>query len=153
MRTIIGLLVICTLSLLSCERSVEKAVPANADDLVGTWKLVEPSYKGEVTLKLTLLPPIPTVFTAASLYEAIGQGPVNTYFTKLMVPQKAPANQMEVESIGTTEIAGPTEAMQFEQMYYVNLKNVNRYELTDQGRLRLYYAGSQSGELVYEKTK
>ena len=149
MRTIIILLVACFSLAFSCERDTEEVLPANTGDLTGSWKLTEPASSYKITL-------IVERNTKTSGYGLTGQSSVNQYFATAPDPNlifSSTPNPLLIESLGSTKIAGSADAMQFEQTYFNNLRNVNRYELTTQNRLRLYYGGSQAGVLVYEKTK
>lgn len=150
MKTILLFVASLVAMAFSCERNDETVVALSASTakLDGTWKLVEPATPYTITLELNAIPVNATVLTAARMYEATGKAPVNSYFTKLTQPKPAESDQVVVDGIGSTKIAGPTEAMQAEQTYFTNLKNVTRYELTTQNRLRLYHSG---GMLVYEK--
>ncbi|OIN57109.1 META domain-containing protein [Arsenicibacter rosenii] len=136
----------------SCERNDETVVALSAATakLDGTWKLVEPATPYTITLELNLMPATATALTASNVYEATGKAPINSYFTKLTQPKPAESDQVIVDGIGSTKVGGPAEVMQAEQTYFTNLKNVTRYELTTQNRLRLHHS---SGVLVYEKIK
>ncbi len=136
--------VVALLLCIGCNRE-ETVKPANAQALLEAWKLIEPSaYKvtlviepGAQTLQLPSVP----------RFNLSGESSVNQY--KSSFSYQAPAQpEIIVTSISTTEKAGSTEAMQFEQTYYANLRAVNRFELTDKNQLRFYYP---SGVLVYEK--
>ncbi|MBD2752182.1 META domain-containing protein [Spirosoma validum] len=130
-----------------CER--EKPVeptPTSVQDLVGTWTLVEPNaYK--VTLVIDPIPQTTQLPSPLPTFNLSGESAVNQY-NSVLTYQASNQSQIAISPIGSTKKAGPSEAMQFEQTYYTNLKAVNRYELTNQNRLRFYYDG---GVLVYEK--
>lgn len=95
------------------------------------------------------MPPV-TAFTAIQVSKAGGKAAVNGYSTHLSIPSN-PSHDVSVGEILTTLISGSTEAMQFERTYLASLQAVNRFELTNQNRLRLFYKGPQPGVLVYEK--
>lgn len=150
MKTIIILLIACVSMAFSCERSTEEVAPADSSKLVGSWKLVEPASNYQVTLL------IDHDKTQTSNFSLTGQSSVNQYFASVPDPNlifSSTPNSFVIQQVGATKIAGPVEAMQFEQTYFDNLRNVKRYELTNQNRLRLYYEGASSGMLVYEKAK
>lgn len=138
-----------TLILGAC-RPDETIAPASAEQLAGEWRLVEPASSVGVTLRLTRQMPLATEFTAAIRFQVDGQSTVNRYLSGLAI-SNATSRSVSVEPINSTKMAGAPEAMQFEQTYFANLKNVNRYELTNTNRLRLYYEGAKPGVLVYEK--
>ena len=120
------------LTFLACEPKQEEAVPAYIDKLTGEWQLVDPSSPYVVTLRIGERIP--------SGYALSGSAPVNTYLGTVADPgliftsEKFP---FLVRDLANTEIAGPAEAMQVEQSYFVNLRAAYRYELTNQNRLRL----------------
>lgn len=136
------------MSFSGCERE-EAIQPVNVDGLVGNWKLVEPG-SFEVTLVIE-----PVVQTWEKLPVQVlglsGKSAVNTYNSSLSYKDRSKP-EITISAIGATKMAGSSEAMQFEQTYFASLKAVNRYELTSNNRLRLYYNGAQTGTLVYEKT-
>lgn len=145
---ILSIVALVLMSFSGCEREGTTA-PADVMQLIGNWKLVEPASKYDVTLELTVsstanTPPNVTPF------DSRGQSAVNTYGTLLTASNDG---VMSVGPIGSTEIAGPPEAMQFEQTYYANLQAVKRYELTGQNRLQLFYDGEKTGVLTYERIK
>jgi hypothetical protein len=148
-----GLVAIAVLlmSFSSCER--EKAVEpkvVNSDDVkqvLGNWRLVQPASGFAPTLAIDV--DQYSGGTASGIYslKLTGKAAVNSYFTSARLINWQ-TGSVEVENIGTTKMGGSGEAMQFEQLYYANLKAVTRYELTDKNQLRFYYDG---GVLVYEK--
>ena len=146
-----GLLVgIVTLlmSFSGCERE-EVNQPVNIAGLVGNWKLIEPG-SFDVTL---VIEPVAQTWEKlpVQLLGLSGKSAVNTYNSSLSCKDRSKP-EIIISEIGATKMAGSSEAMQFEKAYFANLKAVNRYELTSNNRLRLYYDGMQPGTLVYEKT-
>ncbi|GAB4042579.1 META domain-containing protein [Spirosoma jeollabukense] len=146
-----GLLVgIVTLlmSFSGCERE-EVVQPVNINELIGEWKLVEP---GSFNVTLVIDPVAQTLqLPSVPRLNLSGKSLVNTYNSSLSYKDNKPS-EITISEISATQMAGSSEAMQFEQTYFANLKAVNRYELTSNNRLRLYYDGAQTGTLVYEKT-
>lgn len=136
-----------TMSFTGCERE-EAVTVANANEVAGSWKLVEPTSQYTVTLELAVDPGASTIPGVTPL-KATGKAPVNSYFANASASE---TGSFDVAQIGSTKMAGPAEAMSFEQTYFNHLQAVNRFELTDQKRLRLYYSGDRPGVLVYEKT-
>ena len=128
------------MSFSGCERG-EATQPVNVDGLAGDWKLVEPGSFVQTWEKLPL-----------QIFNLSGKSAVNTYNSTLSYKDRSKP-EITVSEIGATKMAGSSEAMQFEQIYFASLKAVNRYELTSNNHLRLYYDGTQTGTLVYEKTK
>lgn len=143
---LIAAIVFASTGFSSCER--EKPVepsPTKAQELIGTWTLVEPNtYKVTLVIDPTAqtmqLPSLPT-------FNLSGESAVNQY-NSVLTYQASDPSQIAISPIGSTKRAGSTEAMQFEQTYYTNLKAVNRYKLINQNRLTFYYDG---GVLVYQK--
>lgn len=129
----------------SCER--EKVVePTNARDLIGNWKLVD---SGSYQVTLVIEPVIQTwEKSLVQQFNLSGESAVNLYNSVLSYKAQDQPD-ISIAPVSSTKRAGPAEAMQFEQLYYTNLKTVNRYELTDKNRLKFYYPG---GVLLYEKT-
>ncbi|WP_234736293.1 META domain-containing protein [Tellurirhabdus bombi] len=140
-----------------CERNEEAVIPSDASKLAGKWKLVGPSSAYTVTLQLTTDSTVVTIPEVLA-YQLNGRSSVNSYFSKgtfahLSETGNPNQGQASVGVIGATKMAGPPEAMQFETAYFNNLKAVNRFELTNQNRLKLFYGGEQPGVLTYERTK
>lgn len=138
----------CT-ALSGCKR--EKAIdPVNLNDLNGTWRLVQPtsSYNSTLVLEMTISHPILPVTSTG--FRASGKAAVNAYSTLLGISLGG-SYKISVGEITTTFVGGSTEAVQFERTYLASLQAVNRFELTNQNRLRLYYTSPQLGLLVYEK--
>lgn len=136
------------MSFSGCDR--EAAVePVNVDQLLGSWKLVEP---GSYDVTLVIEPIVQTwEKLPVQLFGLSGKSAVNTYNSSLYYTDRSkPA--ITISAIGATKMAGSSNAMQFEQAYFANLKAVNRYKLTSKNKLRLYYDSTQTGMLVYEKT-
>jgi len=134
------------LASLACETKQEEAVPAYIDSLIGNWQLVEPSSPYVVTLRIGE--------RNERGFALSGSAPVNTYSGSVADPGlifTSEKNPFQVRELTNTEIAGPADAMQFEQSYFVNLRAAYRYELTNQNRLRLYYRGAPDGVYVYER--
>ena len=134
--------------LLMAQCSQEKReVAPNIAKLVGTWKLVEPDSAYAVTLALALdtaNPPNDIVH-----FKANGKSAINTYNGFLSA---AVDGLMVVTSVGSTKMGGSPDALTAEQAYLTNLRNVVRYELPTDSRLRLYYGGQKSGVLTYSRT-
>ena len=137
------------MSFSGCERG-EATQPVNIDGLAGDWKLVEP---GSFDVTLVIEPVVQTwEKLPLQIFNLSGKSAVNTYNSTLSYKDRSKP-EITVSEIGATKMAGSSEAMQFEQIYFASLKAVNRYELTSNNHLRLYYDGAQTGTLVYEKTK
>ncbi|CAN5317201.1 hypothetical protein BH09BAC4_BH09BAC4_02430 [soil metagenome] len=136
------------MSFSGCERE-EAVQPVNINELIGEWKLVEP---GSFNVTLVIDPVAQTLqLPSVPRLNLSGKSSVNTYNSSLSYKDNKPS-EITISEISATKMAGSSEAMQFEQAYFANLKAVNRYELTSNNRLRLYYDGAQTGTLVYEKT-
>ncbi|GAB3642179.1 META domain-containing protein [Spirosoma arcticum] len=128
-----------------CSREEREVAPSVAK-LVGTWQLVEPDSAYAVTLLLALdtaNPPNDIIH-----FKANGKSAINTYNASLSA---AVDGLMVVTSVGSTKIGGSPEATTVEQAYFASLRDVVRYELPTDNRLRLYYGGNKSGVLVYKK--
>jgi hypothetical protein len=114
--------------------------------LVGTWQLIEPDSSYATTLVFALdtaNPPKDIIHFSAS-----GKAAVNTYTAFLSA---AVDGLMVFTSVGSTQIAGPPQTMQFEQTYFTSLSDVVRFELVTNDRLRLYHGGERGGLLVYKR--
>ncbi|MFD2573987.1 META domain-containing protein [Spirosoma soli] len=149
-KSLVSLLLITTLLYsFSCERN-EEVVPADTQQLVGSWKLLEP---GAFNVTLVVEPVVQTWERLPDkAFNLSGESAVNIYSSR--ISYEAPDQRtISIAPIISTKRGGPSEAMQFEQLYFANLMAVNRYELTGSNQLRLYYGGDQPGVLVYEKIK
>lgn len=147
MKLILMLLMAGLLTAASCGRKGGTVAPAT-NDLAGTYKLIEPSSAYPVTLVLT-----PDSANAENpnrvSFRVGGRSSVNSYFATIV--GSAASSAVQISAIGSTKMAGPAEAMQFETTYFGRLQNVKRYERTGK-RLRLIAEGDNPGVLVYEKT-
>lgn len=144
MRTIL-LASFVILLMAQCSRE-EREVAPNVAKLVGTWQLVAPDSAYAVTLLLaldTVNPPNDIIH-----FKASGKSAINTYTAFLSA---AVDGLMVVTSVGSTKIGGSPEATAVEQAYFSSLRDVVRYELTTDNRLRLYHGGDRPGVLVYRK--
>ncbi|RRA98553.1 META domain-containing protein [Larkinella rosea] len=136
----------------SCNRqssSDSTIKPLSATNAAGAYKLVQPASNYEVTLLVT---PDSANTEAQNriAYQISGRSSVNQYFGAII--GTTASDQVQVSAIGSTKMAGPPEAMQFEAAYFKKLQAVKRYELTD-SQLRLFVEGETPGVLVYEKEK
>lgn len=133
----------------SCENTKEEVLPPGSGELVGSWQLIEPGSAYKITLTIER-------DAQSGNYRLLGQSSVNQYFATVANPAlsvSSTANLFSIQNLGSTKMAGPVEAMQFEQTYFTNLRAVKRYELTNQNKLRLFYEGDSSGVLIYDRTK
>ncbi|QJW92087.1 META domain-containing protein [Spirosoma taeanense] len=146
MRNAILLASLLLLMAFQCSSDKEPVVAPGVAKLIGTWRLVDPSSSYDVTLQLVLDKENPPVDVTP--FKASGRSSVNQYNALLFA---AADGMILVSEVGSTKMAGPAEAMEFEQAYFTNLKNIVRYELTND-RLRIQYGGPKPGVLVYEKT-
>ena len=128
--------------------SKEVVLAPQIENLIGTWKLVEPDSSYAVTLVFALDTRNPPLDITPFL--ASGKSSVNDYDVRLFATIDG---MMSAENLGSTKRAGTTEAMQFEQTYFTNLKAVVRYEMIAQNRLRLLHGGSLPHVMIYEKVK
>ena len=149
MKTLL-LMAVAVFTLGGCQPD-ETTVPAQPEQLVGEWQLVEPASPYQVTLKLGQDSASAFPFT----YRLSGECAVNLYYGAFRYNNSGglinPESRVGIFDLSATKRSGTPEAMQFEQIYFAGLRAVNRYELTNRNRLRLYYEGAQSGVLVYKK--
>ncbi|WP_420149810.1 META domain-containing protein [Spirosoma sp.] len=146
MKTWLLLPVLLLMAFSGCERG--RAIePVDVKQVLGNWRLVQPVSTYETTLAVEVDQYSGGTASGVHSLKFTGRAAVNTYFTSARLINWA-TGTVDVSSVGSTKVAGSAEAMQFEQTYYANLKAVNRYELTDEKRLKLFYEG---GVLVYEK--
>ncbi|RYC68294.1 MULTISPECIES: META domain-containing protein [Spirosoma] len=131
----------------ACQRG-EHVLPENVAQLVGTWQLREPASPYPVTLQLALDTANPPDDVTPFLTS--GKSAVNTYSGRMSA---ALDGMMIVTRLSTTEMAGSTDAMQFEDVYFKNLKSVVRFDITSTNRLRLYFGTPQPGVLEFDKTQ
>lgn len=150
MKPIFVLVAFLLLSASTCQPGETVISPVDVEQIAGSWKLIKP-----LGYDVTLV--IERGFQTwerepDKVFKLSGKSSVNLYTSSLSYENRNDS-RVTVGTIGSTKMAGPPEAMQFEQSYYTSLQAVTRYELTNQNRLRLYYGTSESGVLEYEKIK
>ncbi|GAB3501568.1 hypothetical protein GCM10027341_28540 [Spirosoma knui] len=136
------------MSFSGCERNDDVTPLTDPKDITGIWTLVDPVTQYTTTLELFGDPTASTIAGSIALVIS-GKAPVNTYFARAGASDKG---RFESGPISSTKMAGPAEAMQFEQTYFTTLQSVDQYELISPDRLRLYSSES-SGVLVYKRTE
>ncbi|MGA0560394.1 META domain-containing protein [Larkinella sp. VNQ87] len=148
MKLMLTLVSAIVLMAASCNDTVNATLePLSATNVAGSYKLVEPSSKYSVTLILT--PDSASVeVTGRIAYRVTGRSAVNQYFGSLT--GSAASNEIQISALGSTKMAGPEDAMQFETDYFNKLQAAKRYEITG-NRLRLLTDSNNA--LVYEKEK
>ncbi|MBC3783631.1 META domain-containing protein [Spirosoma utsteinense] len=135
------------LSLAQCNQEKREVAPSVAK-LAGTWQLLGPDSTYATTLVFALdtaNPPNDIIH-----FSAAGKAAVNTYNGFLSA---AVDGLMIFTSVGSTKIAGPPAAMQFEQLYLASLREVVRFELPTDSQLRLLHGGEKPGILVYKRVQ
>ena len=150
MKMILSLVSAILLIAASCNDKTNSTVqPLSGTSVAGTYKLVEPASKFEVSLVLT---PDSTSseITNRIAYRIEGRSSVNQYFATLT--GSSASNDVQISTIGATKMAGPADAMQFETQYFKKLQAVKRYDVIGT-RLRLFTESGDSDALVYEKVK
>lgn len=137
------------LLLLTSQCSQKEAVVApKIATLIGTWRLVQPDSSYAVTLAFAYDSANPPHDITPFL--ANGKSSVNTYTLRLFATLDG---VLVAENLASTNVAGPSDAMAFEQAYFTNLKAAVRYEVTTNDQLRLYHGGAQPHVMVYERMK
>lgn len=148
MKTIITLVSAILLIAASCNDKVNSTIqPLSASNAAGTYKLVEPASKFNVSLILTLDSASREISNQIA-YKISGRSSVNQYFGGLT--GSSTSNDVTISAIGATKMAGPPDAMEFEDNYFKKLQAVKRYEIAG-NRLRLI--GEGNDVLAYEKEK
>ena len=148
MKTILSLFSAILLIAASCNDKVNSTIqPLSATNAAGTYKLVEPASKFEVSLVLTLDSASSELANRVA-YKIGGRSSVNHYFASLT--GSSTSNEVQISAIGSTKMAGPPDAMEFETNYFKKLQAVKRYEIAG-NRLRLI--GEGNDVLAYEKEK
>lgn len=141
-----GFVFICLLFVLSqCSRSEPELAPKIAQ-LIGTWQLVGPDSTYAVTLTFALDTDNPPHDITS--FKASGKSSVNEYNLNLFA---AIDGMMLADQLGSTKIAGSPAAMQFEQIYFTNLKAAARYELPTANQLLIYHGGSLPRLLTFKR--
>ncbi len=130
----------------------ETVVPAEPEQLAGDWKLIEPVSTYQISLRLAQ--DTATLSVIPFGFRLSGESSINCYsgvFSYNAGNLMDARSQVAISRFGSTQRGGSSEAMQFEQVYFTHLRAANRYDLTDQNHLRLYYGGAQPGVLVYNR--
>jgi hypothetical protein len=125
----------------------ESVVAPNIAALVGTWRLIEPDSTYGVTLQFAYDNRNPP--QDVTPFNASGKAAVNGYTLRLFATLDG---TLSADNLGSTDMAGSPQAMQFEQAYFDKLNTVARFDQPAPNRLRLYHGGKQPGVLVYQKT-
>ncbi|MFN8355237.1 MAG: META domain-containing protein [Spirosomataceae bacterium] len=151
MKRLFSILCLCAL-MISCG-SDETPAPT----LVGKWRfagyLVEnkldvfnlafPAYF--VTLELTDK-------QTSGVYEATGQAPINTYSATYTYNAAAGQQGAMTVKLGTiTQLAGPSDAINYETKYLERLQKASRFDISSPKKLFIYLSSPQGEVLVYEK--
>ncbi|WP_128547290.1 META domain-containing protein [Larkinella soli] len=149
MRTILALITGLFLMAAGCDRGSDSTVqPVSIETIAGKYRLAEPASKFEVTLEISP-DSAGTEVKNAVAYRIGGRSSVNHYFGALTGSKTS--DQVTISAIGSTKMAGPADAMQFEFDYFEKLRAVKRFEMAG-NRLRLIAEGEKPGILTFEKT-
>lgn len=125
----------------------ESVVAPNIAALVGTWQLIEPDSTYGATLQFAYDSRNPP--QDITPFNASGKAAVNSYTLRLFATLDG---TMSSDNLANTDVAGSSQAGQFERQYFAGLNSVARFDLPAPNRLRLYHGGNQPGVLIYKKT-
>lgn len=126
-------------------------MPADPRSLLGDWVLILPETAPRATLSIRTYTGI--INANISPFYVSGKAQINKYSAGIVFsPDNTPIEQrrLAVGQITRTKMSGSPEAMRMEDDYLSKLQAVNRYELTNQNRLRLIY-GLGDGVLIYQR--
>ena len=148
MKTLITL-ILSTLLMIACTQKAIEAADANLNalsksDLLGQWKFKSytdgktPDY--DVTLEIK---------NEEGKYTLNGRSSVNFYFASFETDEYKKTIALSV--LGSTKIAGTTEANQFEMIYYNRLRNAEKYEFKDKNTLVFYLVNPTNEAMFFER--
>jgi heat shock protein HslJ len=148
MKTLITL-IISTLLMIACTEKIIEAADANLSalsksDLLGQWKFKSYSDGKNPAYDVTL-----EIKDEEGKYTLNGRSSVNFYFASFEADESK--KTMTLSVLGSTKIAGTTEANQFEMIYYERLRNVERYEFKDKNTLVLYLVNPTNEAMFFER--
>ncbi|MEZ0540449.1 META domain-containing protein [Fibrella arboris] len=135
------------------ETAVTPVPAGSAEAITGDWILAEPASAYTVTLRISDAGP---AFIEHYAVQFTGQAPVNTYFGQAAFSQRpsiesGPTGTGSVSGLGSTKVAGPAAAMQFETDYLTHLAAVTKADVVGARQLELSYGGTAPGKLVYKR--
>ncbi|CCG98620.1 hypothetical protein FAES_0609 [Fibrella aestuarina BUZ 2] len=136
----------------SC-RSGDAVRPTGSSTLVGDWKLVDPNSAYTVTLRIEEQP---VQLAGFDSFKLSGRAPVNAYFADANISkgpsiESGEAGTGGIGNLGSTLVAGPADAMRYEDTYLTRLRNVTRAEVTSNDLLYLTYTAVTPGILIYQR--
>ena len=135
--------------LASCESEKIDAPSAALDalrtsSLLGQWKFK--SYADGITPKYDVSLEFKNEEGKLTIN---GRSSVNFYFAEAEVDEGKKTIKFPV--LGSTKIAGTTEANVFEMTYYESIRNVERYDFKDKNILVFYLSKPANEALYFEK--
>lgn len=146
MKTImLTLLTLLTITFTACDPVVEpesEFKTSGMSAIAGRWKLVEPASAYSVYLEIT--PDSVQGSVSPTKFRLNGKSAVNLYSGVL---ELTGGDKLTLSALGSTKMAGPQEAMQFELAYFNKLQAVSRYEQS--GNQLILFSGTS--RLVYER--
>ena len=127
--------------MISCTKKVVEA-PTDLNqfrtgDLFGEWKFIGYSDKKQPKFGTT----IEFGKDETSKYRLNGRSSVNLYFASFETDDK---KIFKVGVMGSTKIAGSTEANQFEAVYFDHLRSAERYEFINKDKLIFYLSNPKA---------
>ena len=142
-------LIISTLLMISCSQKTIETADANLSalsesSLLGQWKFKSyangkvPAY--DVTLEIK---------DEDGKYTLNGRSSVNFYFASFETNENK--KTIILSALGSTKIAGTTEANQFEMVYYERLRNIEQYDFKDKNTLIFYLSNPVKEAMYFER--
>jgi heat shock protein HslJ len=143
------MLIISSLLMITCTQKAIEAADANLSaasksDLLGQWKFKSYADGKAPTYDVTL-----EIKDEEGKYTLNGRSSVNFYFASFETDESKKTITLSV--LGSTKIAGTTEANQFEMVYYDRLRNAERYGFKDKNTLVLYLVNPTNEAMYFER--
>lgn len=116
----------------------------SAQNMIGNWKLKSFSNKAAIPYEVTL-----EIKEEEGKFVLNGRSSVNFYFAALSVNESN--KTLKISDVGSTKMAGTTEANQFESKYFQYLSTATKYSFQDSNTLIFYMAKPAGETMIFEK--
>lgn len=116
----------------------------SSKNLIGNWQFKSFANKAVVPYEVTL-----EIKEEDGKLVLNGRSSVNFYFATMLVNETT--KSIKISDIGSTKMAGPLEANQFELKYFQYLGTANKYSFQDKNTLILGLAKPSGEIMIFEK--
>lgn len=124
-----------------------KADALTVSELIGSWKFKGYSDNKKVPYEVTL--EFKNERGDNALPQLSGRSAVN-FYTASYEPN-AEKKTIKISVLGSTKMAGPPEAMEFELVYYTRLAKMMSYDFKDKNTLVIYLSDPAKEVMYFER--